>query len=469
MRAFFLLFVFLASFSVIGRAQEISKTLNQEQLLAIVRQYHPVVKQAEIGTQRSFAAVTQARAAFDPQFSLVNSEKVFDGQTYFNVQNAQLSIPTWYGIELVSGNELVLGDRINPSQTTGQNSYLGIQIPLLKNLLIDSRRATLNQAKLYTTLAKYEQEALSNSILFKSISAYWDWVKYYELKQLFDKTLDVNEKRFRLIKTAYEFGERPAIDTIEALTQLQQVAIQANQQALAFRNASLELSNYLWNENGDNVLLEEGIIPEGTLATMPNQQLLPPDLFEVLNTTVQMHPELKQYPFKQKVLEIEKRLKFQELLPRVDLSYNHLATGNYWLTRQTINPLMQNNFQYGLRISVPLRFSQGRGAYKEARLKVEELKWEQAQSITKIKNKVQSYYNDLINFNTQINLQKKQYDNNLTLQNAEEIRFLNGESSLFLINARESKVLETYDKLIDLKVKYYKSYYGLQWSAGMLN
>ena len=469
MRPFFILSVFQAAFSFTSGAQEISSTLNQDQLLAIVRQYHPVVKQAEIGTQRSFAALTRARAAFDPQFTLANSEKVFDGQTYFNVQNAQLSIPTWYGIELVSGTDLVLGDRINPSQTTGQTSYLGIQIPLLKNVLIDSRRATLNQAKLYTTLAKYEQEALVNSILFKAISAYWDWVKYYELKQLFDKTLAVNEKRFQLVKTAYEFGERPAIDTIEALTQLQQVAIQANQQALALRNASIELSNYLWNENGDNVFLPESILPEGTLATMPNQDLLPPDLVEVLQKTEQMHPELKQYPFKQQVLEIDKRLKFQELLPRVDLSYNHLAKGNYWLSKQTISPLMQNNYQYGLKISVPLRFSQGRGAYKEARLKIEELKWEQTQSITKFKNKVQSYYNDLINLNTQINLQKKQYDNNLTLQNAEEIRFLNGESSLFLINARESKALETYDKLIDLKVKYYKSYYGLQWSAGMLN
>jgi outer membrane protein TolC len=250
---------------------------------------------------------------------------------------------------------------------------------------------------------------------------------------------------------------------------LQQVAIQANQQALAFRNASIELSNYLWNENGDNVFLPESILPEGTLAIMPNQELLPPNLVEVLQKTEQMHPELKQYPFKQQVLEIDKRLKFQELLPRVDLSYNHLAKGNYWLSKQTISPLMQNNYQYGLKISVPLRFSQGRGAYKEARLKIEELKWEQAQSITKFKNKVQSYYNDLINLNTQINLQKKQYNNNLTLQNAEEIRFLNGESSLFLINARESKALETYDKLIDLKVKYYKSYYGLQWSAGLLN
>jgi outer membrane protein TolC len=51
---------------------------------------------------------------------------------------------------------------------------------------------------------------------------------------------------------------------------------------------------------------------------------------------------------------------------------------------------------------------------------------------------------------------------------AEETLFRNGESSLFLINSRENKVLETERKLIELKAKYYKTIYALQWSTGLL-
>jgi outer membrane protein TolC len=54
------------------------------------------------------------------------------------------------------------------------------------------------------------------------------------------------------------------------------------------------------------------------------------------------------------------------------------------------------------------------------------------------------------------------------LLKAEETLFRNGESSLFLINSRENKVLETERKLIELKAKYYKTIYALQWSTGLL-
>ena len=51
----------------------------------------------------------------------------------------------------------------------------------------------------------------------------------------------------------------------------------------------------------------------------------------------------------------------------------------------------------------------------------------------------------------------------------EEVRFKNGESSLFLINSRENKALESLEKLIENKVKLYKTIFALQWSAGLLN
>ncbi|WP_221393492.1 hypothetical protein [Dyadobacter sp. NIV53] len=61
------------------------------------------------------------------------------------------------------------------------------------------------------------------------------------------------------------------------------------------------------------------------------------------------------------------------------------------------------------------------------------------------------------------------YDNYQKLVQAEQIRFANGESSLFLINSRENKALEAREKLIELKTKYFQTAYSLQWSAGLLN
>lgn len=49
---------------------------------------------------------------------------------------------------------------------------------------------------------------------------------------------------------------------------------------------------------------------------------------------------------------------------------------------------------------------------------------------------------------------------------AEEVKLQNGESSLFLINSRENKALEAFEKLIELKTKFLKTKFALHWSAG---
>jgi outer membrane protein TolC len=51
---------------------------------------------------------------------------------------------------------------------------------------------------------------------------------------------------------------------------------------------------------------------------------------------------------------------------------------------------------------------------------------------------------------------------------AEEVKFSIGESSMFLVNARENKLLETQQKMNELKTKFFKSLIGLAWATGQL-
>ena len=54
------------------------------------------------------------------------------------------------------------------------------------------------------------------------------------------------------------------------------------------------------------------------------------------------------------------------------------------------------------------------------------------------------------------------------LLKVEESKFSIGESSMFLVNTREIKLLETQQKLTELKTKFFKSLLGVQWAAGQL-
>jgi hypothetical protein len=58
---------------------------------------------------------------------------------------------------------------------------------------------------------------------------------------------------------------------------------------------------------------------------------------------------------------------------------------------------------------------------------------------------------------------------NKLLLDVENTKFQMGESSLFLINSRELKFIETELKQVTLKVKFYNSIYKNLWSLGSLN
>jgi outer membrane protein TolC len=449
-------------------AQSEFKTLNSEQVLQLVKLYHPIARQAQIGVEKAQADIVIARGAFDPIINSYLSRKSFDGKDYYTYSNLEIKIPAWYGIEVYSGIESLSGARVDNSSTLGQTNFLGISIPLAKNLVLDKRRAYLQQARIFKTLAKVEQRSTINDLLMGSMEAYWQWVRAYQTYLVMKNNVEVNQKRLELVKKSFDNGERPAIDTTEASTQLMSFQYQQNAYWLEFQNAGLQLSAYLWKSNDEPYNLPESIIPQDGWEIETNILQFNLELTNLLNTAITMHPELQVYENKLDILTIEKRLKFQELLPKIDFRYNLLGKGYNVFRTPVESQLFENNFQYGLKLEVPLLFSNGRGQYRQAKLKIEETRLDQNQKLLSVQLKVRSYYNEFVNLQNQIALQSRNYESYLQLVRAEQSRFEHGESSLFMINSRENKALEAYEKLIELKTKYFKTIYSLQWSAGLL-
>ena len=448
-----------------GKAQQV-KTLSAEEVLLIVKQYHPIAQQAKINIQKRNTEVLIARSAFDPILQHKIANKTFNGENYYQYANPNISIPTLFGVELVAGLENLSGNRYDPAETIGQSNYAGITVPLLKNVIIDKRRATLQKAKLYSSMAEVEQQVMINNLLMDAMDDYWQWVKAYQSYVIISNNVSINEDRVELIRKSFINGERPAIDTVEALTQLQAFQFQKNESWLAFLNAGLLLSVHLWQENNTPYLLSEQVLPPEDWDNENNIQQFNIQLPFLIDQAEKFHPELQIYSTKLDLLNIDKKLQFQELLPKVDFSYNVLGKG-YQLFNKTTT-MLENNYQYGLKMEVPLRLSAGRGLYKQAKLNIQDTRYAQSYKKQQITLKVKSYYNQYINFKNQIALQSVNYDLYKKLVVAEETRIRNGESSLFLINSRENKALEVYQKLIELKAMYFKTIYALQWSAGLL-
>jgi outer membrane protein TolC len=442
------------------------RILNEKLFLSVLKAYHPVIKQADFDVKRATAGITASRGAFDPLLTTTSLRKRFASELYYDYYNPELVIPTWYGIEVYTGLENINGARVNRESTLGQTSYLGISIPLLKDLVLDKRRAMLQQAKIFTSQSKAERDQVINDLSFEALSAFWNWSREYQNLRVIGQAVKVNEDRLRLVKLEVIQGNRPAIDSIEAQTQLQQFQLLNSEIALRFLNAGLELSAYLWKPDGTPYLLPENVFPDSTNNKVEIGELLP-ELESFLQWARINHPKLRSIGYKMDWLAIEQKLKWQGLLPKLDIKANLLNKG-YGVLSGYDKYLLDNNYKFGFDFRFPLRLSEARGEYRQAKYKLAQTGLEKDMTQLLIDNKIKSYFNETMNLRGQIGIQTLALDNYRKLLEGELMRFRIGESSLFLVNSREQKLLEAQQKLIELETKYYKSRAGILWATGKL-
>lgn len=444
-----------------------TKNLSIIQYLEIVKKYHPIYKQSNLTVRRSEEEMRSSRGAFDPIFTHYYSKKSFDGKVYYAYSSPELTIPTWFGTEFSIGTENYEGLKVDPTKTFGASSFIGVSIPLAKDFLIDKRRAALNQAKMMNKMSLQEQKIVLNNLLFEASNAYWEWLKTFQIAETIQQTLQISENRFQLVKKSFELGERPAIDTLEAFTQVQFYQNYKQGALLNLQKNQILLSSFLWNERGENILLEANIIPETDINNQKAWQGFDINLPFLIEKAVELHPEIRSYDFKLGSLQIEKQLKFQNLLPKINLDYQQLNPGNQFSNIFNENSIGKN-YIAGLKLELPIPFRFGRAEYSKAKLKIEEEQINQKLKKNSIQVKIKQYHAEFENLKRQVSLQQNLVENYRKLTKSEELRLENGEGSLFMINSRELKTLESLEKMIDTKAKFFKSIYATQWAAGLL-
>lgn len=454
-------FLFLSAGSDVYSQQV--RQLSEIDFIQQVKRYHPVAKQAAITVEKAAAELQSAKGNFDPSVAFNASRKTFDGVNYYYYTNPGMSIPLPIG-NINSGIENNGGDYITSEITKGRTSYLGLEIPLANGLLIDKRRAALQQARILINQSRQERLLILNALLLDAYQAYWNWAASYQQYIVYTRFTGIADNRLRLMRIAARQGDRAVMDTVEAFTQLQTYQLMQSEAALKLNNAKLTLSNYLWFENNSGYQLPDNYIPDSLDFTAAVSYRNAEDL---VAASTQDNPAFKIYDFKLSSLEVDRKLKRQGLLPYVSLKAN-LLNKDYYALKNLSTGFIQNNYRWGVDFKIPLLLRQARGEYKKALLKLEEISLEYASKRRETENKIRSYYNEIQLLAGQLQTTESMFNNYQLLLRNEELKFIQGESSLFLVNSRETKLIELLQKRIELSAKWYKAKYALQWAAGKL-
>ncbi len=451
MRKFIAIAFFLISYQ--ATSQELSNTLSLEEYLGYVKKFHPVVKQANLVIDKSEAKLLKSRGAFDPKFEVDYDRKQFKGSEYFDKLNATFKIPTWYGVELKANFEENSGIFLNPEANLPNDGLysVGVSVSLARNFLINERMSMLRQAKFFIEQAKADRQILVNNILFDATKAYFKWLKQYNEKLVFEDFLNNAEFRLSGVKQRYREGDVAAIDTLETGIAVNTRKLNLEQANIKYLKSKLELSNFLWLEGNVPIELQENIVPDNNTIN-DIDGVLSLNTFQLDTLDINAHPKMISLDRKFEGLKVEKRLRANRLLPQVDLEYNFLTENP-----QLLNSFDETQYKGGVKVKFPLFLRKERGDLKLSKLKLQETEFEIASTRLGLTNKISALSQEIRSLQRQTGYAEQVVNDSEVLLRAEERKFAVGESSIFLVNSRESKLIDSKLKAIKVVNDYLNS------------
>lgn len=436
-----------------------STEMSFREYMGFVKAHHPIAKQAQLLIDAGQSNLLRSRGGFDPKIEVDYDRKEFKGTEYYDELNGMFKIPTWYGVEFKAGVERNEGAFLDTSNTVPDSGLYnaGVSVNLGQGFLINDRMATLRKAKIFNQQTQVDRDLLVNAVLYEAALAYFKWWQIHEEYKVYDQFFENAQIRLQAVKSSVIAGDKAAIDSVEAGIAAQNRALNREQARVQLVKQRLDLSNFLWL-NDIPVELQPEIIPQADLNNEIDETL---EIFgfQLNEFTLENHPKLRSMNFKIDQLDIDRRLKANKLLPKLTLEYNFLTPE--W---NQVNSIQNNDYKGGLTFSMPLFFRKERGDLQLAKIKIADARYDLVGTQLEIKNKVTSIFNELESYNIQVGMITRIVESSQIMLTGEERKFELGDSSLFLINSREVKLIDsklkeinTFKKLFTSKANLFKS------------
>lgn len=416
-------------------------------LLKHIQLNHPLIQAANLQTEYGNANELKAKGNFDPILSFDSKEKTFDGKTYYSQQFFELDLFSASPISANVGLEKTSGNYTNSESLTpnGGLGYVGLQIPLLKNLVTDQRRTLLKQAVIVKDQSQIQKRKMIQDIHFDVWQNYIQWYVFHEQSKTLKLALDLSIGRQLAQRKLYFSGGCSGFDTLEVAVQRQQFEAKFNENEIFTLKTKILLNTHLWNLTGKKqfemsfspVNFKQNIVPSNEYfkdfeAMIPNADSLSSN-----------QPDLQLYAKKIEGLNLDLRLKQNYVLPKLDLKYQYLNTAF-----NNFNEINQNQ-RFGIAFATPLYFRSSRAEVKEYKLKLLETQLSLIYKKRELELKSSALYNQILAYRKIYNMLKQVENGYFELYQMEIQKFNNGDGTIFILNSRETKYLESKIKSLE--------------------
>ncbi len=412
-------------------------TLNLDTFIEIVRENHPLIKKANIYDQIGEAYLLKGQGTLDPKILSDFGHKNFNETNYFSLWQSQVKVPTKLPIDFSMGYERNNGTFLNDQNFIPTNGliYGGININVLRGFIFDEQRFGISYSELLKDKTIIEKEIIVRETLIQSINSYLQWSYAQEEYELMQEYLNLVSDRHLNILQLYFNGDKPAIDTIESTL----IINSAEKQRLDSKNKLIkkqqDASLFMWNEYGNPLSINSDIAPENLSDIIDYMQ----KLVGMIDPNFENDPLLQKLTNEAEILSLEVKLEKENLKPKLDIKYNTLIN----LGKDELAPTYSlNDFKYGVAFELPIRNRKTKGALRLNNAKISQLGFDKIYYLQKLVTKNQELLGRRNIIKDLLATVETKISNSQLLYSAEQIKFNLGESSVFLINQREIKILE---------------------------
>ena len=430
---------------------------------------HPVARQAALARAQAREELRVARGAFDPSLTATVDRKTFAGTLYYSYAQAELKIPTPVGSDVKLGYERALGRYIAGDRRTGDplNSAanpglfkLGLSVPVGQRLVTDERRTALAQARALQTAAEADRSAALNKLLLDAAKTYARWYEGDRRRGVAREGVALAEFRLRAVRARVARGEAPAIDTVEALLEVQRRQVQRYEAEQVYYGAALEAANFLWGpgqtpSDARPLELAPGTVP--TVRGLEAERVDSARLPQWLELAAERHPEVRKAAARVDQAAAQRLFVMQQAIPFAELSLNSVGAQSAFGARPPAGAQYgfdRENLLVGGTVRTPLLFMKERGRSNIAHQRLDQQRLEQARVRRAVELEVRQSVFDLSTTYAVLDLQRLAVRQARQLLAGESRRFEAGESQLLTVNLRERLVLEEELKLASLEAKY---------------
>lgn len=447
------LFFWVISF--FSPAQDSIFRLNLDNFLLQLKENHPIAMIAQNDIRIADQVIRMAKGNFDPQVIGDFDQKYYDGKTYYSTLSTGLKIPTRLGWTVNAMGDWNRGSYINPKETIPSEglTYLGVSVPIGRGMFTDEQRTQLRKAMVAFQQSQVDRQLLLNELLYEAGQQFIEWQQQYAQLQVNLELVAFARMRLEQVLENVRVGERAAVDTIEASAQLYLREAELTERKLMEKQARLRVENYLWDKGVRPLLLAENARPDELSIAKISE-----------TNDDELHPLILNYRLKLNQLELERKLKIEQLKPGLTVHYNLLQPASeVFSTNYSFR-----NYKWGATLYMPLFLRKERAGLAMTNLKMANNNLEMNVKQRDLNVKLEIATTEWISYREQAEWQQRTAERLGQVTTAERSLFNNGESSLFLINAREMSYLQAQNKYIEVLAKSVKATLSIRYYNGSL-